>query len=115
MKAQHPRSGRFRQWAAVLAGPVLWAVHFMTVYLLSEAVCKTAFLDFELLNAAGPAVLMLGLTLLLSLITLLVGFSSYRERGNHNDFASRAAVLLNGLFTLVILAEGVPLFLLELC
>ena len=112
---QHPNRNRPRNWIAVLSGPVLWTVHFMVVYLLTETVCKTPFLDFALLNVPGATWLMLGLTLLLSLTTFAMCFWSAQAWEDEGVFMLRAAALLNGVFMFIILAEGLPLFFLRPC
>lgn len=48
-----------REWMLLLAGPTIWATHFMSVYLLTEAVCATNPSDEGSTSVVSIAVLVL--------------------------------------------------------
>jgi hypothetical protein len=121
-------------WAQLLAGPVLWSIHFLVSYLLVEAIC-TAGWNFNILGFPGLSVLVLVFTALALIVTVSFAFKSYRLwRGVTQDrslrdqfretsswsegpleFGYLSGLLLSALFGLTILAVGVPALFLHPC
>lgn len=48
-----------REWTLLLAGPTIWATHFMSVYLVTEAVCATNPSDEGLTSVVSVVVVTL--------------------------------------------------------
>jgi hypothetical protein len=129
---QHANTGML--WVQLLAGPVLWSVHFLLSYLLVEAFCQMGW-NFRILGASGLPVILTALTVLAIISASLFGLKSYRAWKNLNDNRSLAGeireasrwseeplefvyfsgLLLSVLFTAVILMTGIPVLFLSLC
>lgn len=121
-------------WVRLLAGPLIWAAHFMLGYLLVEAFCQTG-LNFNVLGIDGLSFILVAITLLAVAGSAILGFQSYREWGNINkgmslrdrlkqterwsdeavEFMYFSGFLLSVLFTATILMVGLPVFFLRTC
>ena len=113
--------------ALLLAGPVIWASHFMAVYLLGEALC-VAEVDTPLLGLPVLSTLTLIATAIAVAVTLVTTWWSYRRwqaseigwdgstSGAESASANRdqegqlalAGFLLGVLFVVAIAFVGVP-------
>jgi hypothetical protein len=126
-------------WQGLLAGPVLYALYFITVYLLAEAACHAGLLAGTLGGLPLISVTVLVITLAAALCTLINGLSNYRrwrmrqrqpagdrpaisevEYATANpetavNFMVFGGLLLSVLFTVMILLTGLPIFTLETC
>ena len=126
-------------WRGLLAGPILYALYFITVYLLAEAACHAGLLAGALGGLPLISVTVLVITLAAALCTLLNGLSNYRrwrmrqrqpanqqpamsevEYATANpetavNFMVFGGLLLSVLFTVMILFTGLPIFTLETC
>ncbi|MCE7984615.1 MAG: hypothetical protein DYG89_25870 [Caldilinea sp. CFX5] len=117
------RRTQWRLLTGLLAGPVVYSLYFMAVYLLVEAACREALLQGELwgLNALQTAVV--GLTAVAVVSTLALaryGYSGGRQAGSEDAqrnrrFLVRTGLWLSGFFVLVTLVTGLPILVLELC
>ena len=121
-------------WIQLLAGPILWSVHFLLVYMLAETYCQAGW-NFSLLGLNGISFLVILLTILAVIATVLFGLRSYRgwrsfhtDRSLSDQFRESSAwfqgpidffyftgFLLSTLFALVILFVGLPVIFLEPC
>ena len=121
-------------WIQLLAGPVLWSVHFLVSYLLVEAACQAGW-SFTLLGMSGLSFWVIVLTALAVLGTILFALKSYRGwRDIHSDrrfrdqfrestgwfegpvdFMYFSGFLLSVLFAIVILLVGLPALFLQPC
>jgi hypothetical protein len=121
-------------WTQLLAGPVLWSVHFLVSYLLVETFCQAGW-NFQILGFNGLSFLVIVFTILAVLGTGLFGLKSYRGwkhvragrslrdqfRENSHWFESPAefvtfsGFLLSILFAATILMAGLPSFFLQPC
>lgn len=104
-------------WAGVLLPPAAWAVHLTAGYAMAAFVCEPrAAWPFYLLSIAALAVALWG-----GWISRGIRWDSAdepeeaptsRARGR---FMALSGVLLSGLFSVAILAQTVPIFVLEPC
>lgn len=121
-------------WAQLLAGPILWSIHFLLSYLLVEAFCQLGW-SFKILEMNGLSVILIALTVLAIVSASLFGLKSYRAWKDLNDNRNLAAeireasrwsegplefvyfsgLLLTVLFTAVILMTGIPVLFLRPC
>jgi hypothetical protein len=77
--------------AVFLAGPVIWSVHFMVVYLAVEAGCTGDGPGLNLLDPPVPTVLTLATTVVAALVCLGTAAWGYRRwRARTGDGASEA-------------------------
>lgn len=111
------RRGMLALWAGWLLGPLAWAVHLQGSYLLVARVCHTG--DTWLLH------LLTLLTLALAGAGALIAWRQWQRIGRQwpngggvatrSRFLAVAGMLLSGLSGLIILAEGIPNFVLGAC
>lgn len=121
-------------WVQLLAGPVLWSVHFLLSYMLVETYCQAGW-NFRLLGLHGLSFLVIVFTVLAVLATALFALKSYRGwRSFHTDRSLRdqfresapwfegpvdffyfSGFLLSILFGVVILFVGLPAVFLQPC
>jgi hypothetical protein len=113
-------------WFGLLAGPIVYSLHFVAVYLLVEAACRTDLLRFTWLGLDGIALWVLALTLIAALVT---GYSTVtalrnwrrsrpadRRRNEENaPLMAQAGIWLGGYFTVAILLTGLPAIFLTIC
>jgi hypothetical protein len=98
-----------RLWCAALAGPLAWTAHNLLSPTLVSAACAWP---------PGVAVLhaLTALTLGMALAGALVGAQLYVATTTDGArFVGGASTLLGALFALVIVAEGLPNFILDPC
>ena len=121
-------------WIQLLAGPVLWSVHFLASYLLVEAACQAGW-NVNILGLNGLSFLVIVLTVLAVIAALLFAqrsYSGWKERhrdGNlrqafrereswfegTEDFMYFSGLLLSVLFAAAILMVGAPAIFLQPC
>jgi hypothetical protein len=113
-------------WIIFLSGPVIYAVYFLTVYVLGEFGCFAGFSQINLLGLDPVRLGVIVLTIMAALLTLGMGFVSFRQwralRAGPDDpdeddpkFMLFVGMWLNGLFTLVILLTAVPMLVGSAC
>ncbi len=66
-------------WQGLLAGPIIYALYFIAVYLLAEAACRTGLLAGTVGGLPLLSVTILIITLAAALCTLVNGLSNYRR------------------------------------
>lgn len=114
------RGGKLALWTGVLGGPVAWAIQFQIGYTLCRFSCTREHL------AAVHHALTLA-TLIAAVACTLLALREWRRSGppgSHGDeggalgrsrFLAALGVLSSGLFSIVIVAEWVPMFFLSPC
>jgi hypothetical protein len=118
----------------LLAGPILWSLHFIVGYLLVEAFCQAGW-NFSVLGLNGISFIVSALTVLALIGTALFAFKSYRSWRAFNpgrnmkdelrdssrwfeepaEFMYFSGFLLSVLFAVVILMVGLPALFLHPC
>jgi hypothetical protein len=121
-------------WMRLLAGPIIWAAHFILGYLLVEAFCQTG-LHFNVLGIDGLSFILVAITLMAVIGSGYLGWQSYRDWGTFNkgtsfkerfkqtdqwsdeavEFMHFSGFLLSMLFTATIIMVGLPVFFLRTC
>lgn len=109
-----------RLWFIFLAGPVIYAIYFLTVYVLGEFGCLAGIQHFNFwgINPIHLGVVLL--TVIAAFATLGVGLTAFRrwrilhkgaEDPDMDDpkFMLFVGLWLNGLFTVVIVLSAVPM------
>jgi hypothetical protein len=122
-------------WVVVLAGPVIWFVHFLIVYVAAEAGCTGDGPGLDLFDPPVPTILTLAATAAAVLACAAFGVWGYRwwslrrhasgaAAGDHAEDASDvqnrasagfAGLLLSSLSFFSILLVGVPAIFLRPC
>jgi hypothetical protein len=117
------------QWLTMLAGPLVWTVHFLVLYTLSEFGCRGGWLRGEWLGLPAAPVAIAFVTLVALAVSGLAAWRAYRhwrageagQAGNWTDVESRdrfiqvAGWLLGLLFTFLILLTALPAVVLPRC
>ncbi len=118
-----------------VAGPVIWSVHFMVIYLVTEAGCSTEGTGFSAFNPPVPAVVTLAATAVAAVACIGVAWWCWRQwrsvceesvgradhpgNGSHERYAGEVLPLggflmaLLGLLT--VLFVGLPALVLPSC
>ena len=118
---------------SVIAGPLVWTAHFLTLYIFTAIACAHGFFDDEILGI-GIVPLVGGAATLLAVVLILdAGYLSWRrwrrrpDTGrpappqDSNDVASRrrfmahAALLLCGISLIATVWESLPLVFFASC
>lgn len=122
------------RWVQLLAGPILWSVHFLVSYLLVEAFCNLGW-NFTFLGINGLSFILVVMTILALVGTSWFAVKSYRAWKDMNkdhdlrqefreterwsegpgEFMYFSGFLLSVLFTAAILMVGIPAFFLRPC
>ena len=111
--------GTMRTWAHLLAGPIIFMVHFGAVYLLAETACAADHAPN--LSFFGPGtlrVVVVALTVAAAVGTAIAARSSHRRRPQTSGYAAELAAVgfLLALGSLVaILAVGIPALVIDPC
>lgn len=116
---RHPNQPR---WRLALAGPSIWFIYFMVVYLFVDGACHDGDAGFRLLGVNGVKFVAVGLTGVALAVSVAFLFRSHRlitvERTepdpHHRDF-DLIAWLLNVLFVAAVVIVGVPILVLAPC
>jgi hypothetical protein len=128
------QTNSWMRWVQLLAGPVLWSLHFLASYFLVEAFCNMGW-NFTILGINGLSSLLVTITILAIVSSSLFALKSYRvwrkmnmDHGLRDEFRETArwsegprefmyfsGFLLSVLFTAAILMVGIPAFLLRPC
>lgn len=119
-------SSPFALGYSILAGPVLWFVHFIAVYSLAEFGCRA---NFNNLAIIPPGTIQLLILVISAVILIMVGaaaLSAYRAwqaagrdsitpEASRHDFLAMMGVLLSTLFLFIIVLTTLPTFFLNVC
>lgn len=121
-------------WFGLLGGPIIYSVHFLTVYLLAEAACMADLLRYRLLGLEAISFWVVVLTLVAAALTGYGTWLAYhtwratrdpvghvveqgggQEQRSYQPFMAFIGLWLSGLFTVIILLTGLPALFLVLC
>ncbi|MCB0060666.1 MAG: hypothetical protein KDE19_01070 [Caldilineaceae bacterium] len=135
----HIQENRRVLWQGLLAGPVIYALYFITVYLIAEAACHQDFLGGTVSGLPLLSVVVLIITLAAAFCTFISGLSNFQrwrrqqarpaqptadvseveyETANPETsltFMAFGGLLLSILFTTMILYTGIPTLVLQVC
>ncbi|MBC7814197.1 MAG: hypothetical protein H7175_23790 [Burkholderiales bacterium] len=112
---------------SILVGPILWFVHFAAVYSVAEFGCGSNFNNLMYISPANIRIVIVAITLPALILVAIGGLLAYRGwvslrdqsigilAGERERFLIKAAILLNGLFLLSIVATTVPTFFVNAC
>lgn len=107
-----------------LASAIIWMVYFMLVYLIAEARCRIAFLDYALLGASAASVVTVVLTVTAIGVIAVYTVGSWRrwkQETGPPDVAEQGNVLgllgvvSGGIFAIATLSVGIPVLFLPPC
>jgi hypothetical protein len=113
---------------SVLAGPIIWFVHFIIVYVAGEFGCRINFTN-QLIVSLTTIQLIVGIVTIVSVIGVGIGgMMAYRQwqsaENQQNDvpspemlvhFLAMMAMLLSALFLFAIVMTAVPTIFLSTC
>jgi hypothetical protein len=118
-----------RDWATLLAGPLLWTGYFLIGYTLAEFGCRGLWLRGNIAGFPAISVILVALTLVA--LALSLGFvwriwgrwrglqrdpdASLNRAEERQRFMVLGGLILGGLFSLAILLTGIPALILEGC
>jgi len=110
-------------WFTLWSGAVAWLLHLLLVYGIAEFGCGSGLGDRHVLGISVVAWLLLAVTLatmVLAVAATVVGFrSALQSREVEPDlsaehharlFTARAGAITSGLFAVVIVVQGIPIF-----
>ena len=101
-------------WAyMILGGALAWFLHLMASYAIGEGICVIPGTHFEFfgVTAGGWAILLLSLALaMISGGAAVMGLRFRNDLENLNSFIAQFSLIANGLFTMAILSQAVPVF-----
>lgn len=113
---------------SILAGPILWFVHFVAVYSLAEFGCRANFINAAFLTPETIRLLILVITLVIIVavgaggVWAYQGWRSFARKGSNDTdsemreyFLIRVGMMLSGLFLFSIIVTTVPIFFLSTC
>jgi hypothetical protein len=120
---------------SVIAGPLIWSVHFLSIYVFTAIACAHGFFDHQVLGTNVVRLVGGAATLVAVILILDAGFVSWRRwRGepvvgqpeplpphDTNDVASRrrfmayAGLLLSGVSLIATVWESLPLVFFASC
>lgn len=107
---------------ALLAGPLAWTAELLTNYYFSSLACRRTLAAFTLFGRPGFSILIFGVEIATALLGIAAGLVAWRHWQQtapaHADalagvdqrvpFMALGAMLLSGLFLLIILVSGIP-------
>jgi hypothetical protein len=110
-------------WRVFLAGPIIYSIYFIVVWVLSEFGCIAGIGQFDLWGMNPIRLGVVLLTLVAALIIALVGLSTFRRWHRVNEdpeeddplFMLLVGAWLNGFFVVITLLSAVPLVLRSVC
>lgn len=120
-------------WSGFLVGPVVWAVHFLAVYIIAEGACMGGNIIFPIIDSSIIYIYVGIITLAALAIVLWKGIVSYRLWRSHpserqggqavlnwyaeekTPFMAMTGFLLSLFFSIVILLTVIPFLFLTPC
>ena len=96
-------------WVGVAAGIVLWTIHLTGMAALTPYICHAGDLVWYHVLSAG--------TLVPTLLAIIPCWRAWRSEGGPGgvQYLGALGILLNLIFALAILAEWVPVFMIDAC
>lgn len=118
-------------WYGMFASPVIWSVHTLIGYFVSEAACMTQMLAFRVAGVSALLVFLVVLTLAAMGGVVWNGWWSYRswrhyaqesrdesfplQAFDRDEFLALSGLLLSGLFFFLLLINLYPFLILRPC
>jgi hypothetical protein len=118
-------------WFGMFASPVIWSLHLLIGYMISEAACMTNMLGFRILGIGGLLFVLVALTLLAMGGVIWNAWWSYRswryyaslnpeeefplQAYDRDEFLALSGLLLSGIFFLLLLLNLYPFLVLRPC
>jgi hypothetical protein len=107
---------------SILAGPVLWFVHLLAVYNLTEFGCRVNFNNLLFITPSTIQILILIITVVILVMVGVGAFLAYRslresdlQEGARLHFLVMMGVLLSSLFLFIIVVTAMPTFFVSVC
>lgn len=112
----------WRRWFAFLAGGIAWTLHLLSIYAIGEFGCVSGWGRITYGGVSAVAWMILAAsasTLALAVASAVVGYRDVRRDSNEESpssedeggrYLSRFGLILNVLFSLIILVETLPVF-----
>lgn len=118
-----------RSWFGMVGAPIIWFVHFLIVWAVSEFGCGAGFVDETTTIGGGVKIFVLVATVIGAIGTLASTFianqiwQQYRSApGNGGDptegrqrFMGFTGTLLGILFTIVVIMDALPVLFISSC
>lgn len=112
-----------------ISGPVIWIFHFVLIWAIGEMGCLAGLGQWLVLGVSTiPALVVLATipAVALTLFSLFVAYRNWRRLDDVNDeiqtdtegrqrFMAFAGIVLSALFTVVMIVELIPVFILPAC
>jgi len=123
-------------WVALLAGPIIWFVHFMVVYMVAEAGCTGGGPGLEVFRPPAATIVTIVATVVAALACVWAAVWALRrwqarddrsgaamtddvgadlEHGDRNGLLAFVGFLLSSLSVVAILMVGLPALVLPAC
>jgi hypothetical protein len=112
----------------ILAGPIMWAVHFVLVYMVAEFGCRANFVNLTYFSPDGIRTFIFGVTVVFVLGVASGGIIAYRSwntlqnngegdspRNERTQFLVKMGLFLSALFILSIIFTAMPAFFTNAC
>src|SRR5690606_30167638 len=111
-------------WFSLVGGGTAWLLHLLAVYVISEFGCSSNWDQSRWMGVNFVAWMLIAATVATGGLAAAASWTAYRTgrllRGSEGDrasvasetqlFVGRASLLLNGIFSFIILIQGVPIF-----
>ncbi|MDW7772634.1 MAG: hypothetical protein SCH71_07050 [Desulfobulbaceae bacterium] len=120
MELSHQRM--FRRWFSFLGGGVAWTYHLLTIYVIGEFGCVSGF-DRHVFAGISAVAWMLIIVSVIALVpavaATVIGYVDTRRDARETEknpyeeggrYLSSFGWPLNGVFTLIIFVESLPVF-----
>lgn len=112
-----------------ISGPVIWIIHFVLIWAIGEMGCMAGLGQWLVLGVNSIQALVVLATVpavALTLFSLFIAYRNWRRLGGVNDeiqtdtegrqrFMAFAGIVLSALFTIVMIVELIPVFILPSC
>lgn len=108
-----------RTTVAILIGPIVWAVHFLVIYVVTALACARHFASAQWLGMGAVQAMIVAATVV-SLVVLAIAMRLLRPAfsglsGDSQEFARNMAVALALLSVLAIVWDALPAFMVPVC
>ena len=109
-------------WTALIGGAVAWTLHLLLAYAVAEFGCVAGLGHTTWIGISIVSWMLLGVSILCTLLAVasfLIANNIGRraadlppdvEHRETADFVARFGVIINGLFTFIIVVESIPIF-----
>jgi hypothetical protein len=107
---------------SILVGPVLWFVHFITVYNLADLGCRANFTNLSFITPSSIQMLILIISVVVLILVgagAVLALRSLQTNDTQTDprthFLVTMGMLLSSLFLFIILVTTMPTFFVSVC